>query len=152
MKLHGQEIRPTIGLCLNFDTVRGPIASRLDFVARKTSRFWSVVKRYPIDPKFDREPRGIILRWSISANLRIMVPRGFVVKKLDLVNERPKLGQMMLKWPETWFVAIWKYFETIHVICLKNDDFGSLRHLETWFCCLKIDVRSNDVRLAWNFK
>ena len=45
------------------------------------------VSRCPIDLKFDREPIGVILRWSISSDLDAMVPGSFAASRLDFASE-----------------------------------------------------------------
>ena len=48
---------------------------------------WCTVIRCPIDLKFDGEPIGVILRWSISSDLGAMVPGSFAAGRLDFASE-----------------------------------------------------------------
>ena len=57
---------------------------------------------------------------------------------------------MLLKWPETWRVAIWKYLETTHALCLMSDGLGGPCRREAWFCCLRVDGWVKRCWFDWN--
>ena len=61
----------------------------LDLIHREEDvELWGMVNQYPIDLKFDREPIGVILGWSISSYLDAMVPGSSAARRPDFTSER----------------------------------------------------------------
>ena len=110
---------------------------------------WCTVIRCPIDLKFDGEPIGVILRWSISSDLGAMVPGSFAAGRLDFASEHQNLVKRCrndLKFDVQPFGSMQKL-----LMCFfMSGGIRGSRRREAWFRRSRVDGGSNGVGLTWN--
>ena len=106
---------------------------------------WWRIKRCRFDLKLDVEPFGCILRPSLGSDQRFCVSDVVAASSFFSAVGEAKLGQMILKWPETSCVLLfWASWEILQFLfdsdkirffgcCIAR--FGRLRLHVAFFCC-----------------